>query len=109
MASESGLSFSNVVVSKDDQMGPVIHACKAQDVIFLEQSHIPCRRRRLHEGLYGAHRSLPHIDQPRESQTRSILPVGGLNILPGYGDGGRPPYWEARALASSSASLVGIP
>ncbi len=30
------------------------------------------------------------------SQTHLILAVGDLNILHGYGDGGRPPYWDAR-------------
>ena len=29
-------------------------------------------------------------------QTHRILAAGDLNILHGYGDGGRPPYWEAR-------------
>ena len=29
-------------------------------------------------------------------QTHRILATGDLNILHGYGDGGRPPYWEAR-------------
>ena len=30
------------------------------------------------------------------SQTHRILAAGDLNILHGYGDGGRPPYWDAR-------------
>ena len=30
------------------------------------------------------------------SQTHRILAAGDLNIAHGYGDGGRPPYWEAR-------------
>ena len=29
-------------------------------------------------------------------QTHRILAAGDLNILHGYGDGGRPPYWDAR-------------
>ena len=29
-------------------------------------------------------------------QTHRILAAGDLNILHGYGDGGSPPYWEAR-------------
>ena len=30
------------------------------------------------------------------SQTHRIRAAGDLNILQGYGDGGSPPYWEAR-------------
>ena len=29
-------------------------------------------------------------------QTHRILAAGDLNIAHGYGDGGSPPYWEAR-------------